>query len=114
MSTSLSGRRRAALLLLCGLLAGGVAVGAPASAQEASPAPSAPAPVRVTQADSGRTVTLVPGQQLEVELTAPQGEQWQGPATTGPLYLVEYSEGASATRARLQALKPGSARLLVF
>ncbi len=78
----------------------------PASAQEA-----APAPVRVTEADSGRTVTLVPGQELEVSLTATDGEQWQGPATLGPLYLVDYREGSGPTTARLQALTPGSARL---
>lgn len=93
-----------AVALVAGV--GAVAGPGPAVAQQATPAP-----VRVTQADSGRTVQLVPGQELEVELTAPQGEQWQGPATVGPLYLVEYREGSGPTTARLQALKPGSARL---
>ena len=104
--------RRTAALLLCAAVVG---AGAPALAQEASPtpspSPSAPPAVRVTQADSGRTVALVPGQELEVELTAPQGEQWQGPGSVGPVYLVQYGESASSTTARLQALRTGTARL---
>jgi hypothetical protein len=107
-------RRRAAVVLVNALVMGVLTtvalVAVPASAQEANPSPApspspAPAAVEVTEADSGSTVHLVPGQELLVELTAPsQGEQWQGPATVGPLYLVEYSEGASGTTARLQAL----------
>ena len=95
-------------LLLAPLL---VTLGVTAAvAQEASPAASPSAstapPVEVTEADSGRTVRLVPGQELQVELTAPsEGEQWQGPATSGPLYLLRYSEGAARTTARLQALR---------
>ena len=76
----------------------------------ASPSPSpSPAPdaVVVGNADSGRTVRLVPGQELQVELLPPsQGEQWQGPATTGGLYLTAYSESAERTAATLQALRP--------
>lgn len=101
-------RRTCLAAVAVALVAGVGAVAGPgtAVAQQA-----APAPVRVTQADSGRTVQLVPGQELAVDLTAPQGEQWQGPTTVGPLYLVDYSEGSSATTARLQALQPGTARL---
>lgn len=109
MSTALSRRRRVAAVLVAPLL-GGVLVGlgtlaGPAGAQEASPSPSAPPPVQVTQADDGRTVRLVTGQELVVELTANEGEQWQGPTTNGPLYLVEYAERGTRTSARLQALR---------
>lgn len=111
MSPAQSARRRAAALLL-GLAVGLAAAVTPALAQQASPSPApSPAPIQVTEADRGRTVTMVPGQELEVELTAPEGEQWKGPGTAGPLYLVQYSEALSVTRARLQALAPGSARL---
>lgn len=87
-----------AVLLSLPLLA--VPTGATASAQEAGPPP-----VQVGNADSGRTVHLVPGQELEVELVAPSaGEQWQGPASTGPLFLTAYRETAERTTATLEAL----------
>ena len=81
----------------------------PAPGGTSSPAPSPspapePEPVRVGNADSGRTVHLVPGQDLVVELVAPTGEQWHGPASSGPLYLVDYREGPDRTTARLEAL----------
>jgi hypothetical protein len=114
MTTAAVPPRRFAGTLLVPLLAAVLVGGAaPAGAQQASPTPApTPSPtssalpdVMVTQADSGRTVRLVPGQHLAVELTAPQGEQWHGPATAGPLYLVDYTEGAERTTARLQALR---------
>jgi hypothetical protein len=108
-------RRLLAAAALAGLLsAGTVVLTSPAGAQEASPSPSpgataSPAPaVTVTKTDSGRTVRLVPGQELVVELDAPAGEQWQGPATAGPLYLVDYVERSERTTARLQALRSQS------
>lgn len=81
-----------------------VATAAPGAAQE-----SGPAPVRVTNADSGRTVHLVPGQSLEVDLVPPSsGEQWQGPTSAGQLFLTAYDEGAERTTATLQALGSSS------
>lgn len=112
-------RRRLTALALLPLLLGAAGVasltGAPASAQEASPSPapspsSAPA-VQVGNADDGRTVHLVTGQELHVRLVAPQGEQWQGPATADELYLVQYSERAAETTARLHALRTGTTTL---
>jgi len=70
-----------------------------------SPSPSAPPAVTVTEADRGRTVRLVTGQELHVALDAPEGEQWQGPSSSAGLYLLEYSEGRDRTTARLQALR---------
>ena len=107
MGSPLLVRRSVAVALATTLLAALVAVvgaaASPAGAQEASPAP-----VSVTRADDGRTVRLVPGQELHVELAAPTGEQWQGPTTNGPLYLVEYTERSSGTTARLEALRPAA------
>lgn len=93
---------RTSRLLLAALLALPLltAAAVPSSAQEAGPPP-----VQVGDADSGRTVRLVPGQELQVELVAPStGEQWQGPASTGPLFLTEYAERADRTTATLEAL----------
>lgn len=74
---------------------------APVLAQETSPEP-----VRVTNADDGRTVRLVPGQELEITLTPPSpGEQWQGLEPGQGLYLVQYSENAERTTATLEALQ---------
>lgn len=95
---------RTSRLLLAALLALPLltATGAPAAAQDAGPPP-----VSVTNADSGRTVHLVPGQDLEVELLPPSpGEQWQGPGAGGSLYLTAYAEGAERTTATLEALQP--------
>lgn len=91
-------RAAATALLVLPLLA--VPTGSTASAQQAGPPP-----VQVGNADSGRTVHLVPGQELQVELVAPSaGEQWQGPASTGPLFLTEYAERADRTTSTLEAL----------
>lgn len=91
-------RAAATALLVLPLLA--VPAGPTASAQEAGPPP-----VSVGNADSGRTVHLVPGQELQVELVPPSaGEQWQGPTSAGPLFLTEYAERAERTTANLQAL----------
>lgn len=93
-------RAAAIALLVLPLLA--VPTGSPASAQEAGPPP-----VAVGNADNGRTVHLVPGQELQVDLVAPSpGEQWQGPMAGGALYLTSYSERADRTTATLQALQP--------
>lgn len=106
-----------ALALVPALLAGPAAAATPSpqvvsqpSYESPSPSPS-PSPaldaVVVGNGDSGRTVRLVPGQELKVELLPPsEGEQWQGPASNGPLYLTEYAEGAERTTATLQALRP--------
>ena len=103
-----------ALLLLTALAVSGFVAG-PVGAQEASPAASpsasAPADVEVDNADSGRTVSLVTGQHLRVRLVAPQGEQWQGPATTQGLYLLDYRENERETTARLHALRAGTFEL---
>jgi hypothetical protein len=99
---------RVAAALLVPLLLSGGALLSPVAAQEASPSPSpsGPPPVQVTNADSGRTVSLVPGQELVVELMPPSaGEQWQGPDSTDGLYLVAYDEREARTRATLQALR---------
>ena len=110
--TSARARRRTACLALLTALVGALLVSVPAASAQSTPPPSPspspaadPEPVRVGNADDGRTVHLVPGQELVVELVAPQGEQWQGPRSSGPLYLVEYRETATRTTARLEALR---------
>ena len=64
--------------------------------------PPPPEPSRtVTEADSGSSVSLAVGEVLEVRLDG----AWVGPASTGGLYLVEYSQSTDATTARFQALQ---------
>jgi hypothetical protein len=99
-------RRLAASAVAVLVVAGAGALARPAAAQDGDSEPSTgPTAVQVTEADHGRTVRLVPGQELAIELDAPSGEQWQGPTSSGPLYLVAYSESGTRTAARLEALR---------
>lgn len=74
---------------------GAAQMGPYSSAGGASPTTTAgpPAPVTVTASDSGKTVRLVPGQGLDVQLQGSAGYSWSAPATNNSGVLAQTSSG---------------------
>jgi hypothetical protein len=109
----------ACFLLACGSHSPRVGTGPGGTPPSSSPSfsPSSPAAHEVTNADANRTVTVQPGQVVQIALKADPGfDAWTVPSSTDPSVLVAVvdpraSAAQGMTLASFRALKKGTARL---
>jgi hypothetical protein len=74
--------------------------------------PTAPAPVRIvlTEKDSGRTITIHPGDVVEVDLSSPQdGSHWTEPQSTDAT-VVKRDSGSTRSNGSAKAVFSGGGK----